>query len=165
MGVTVRQKTKGQGKPWWVFIAHDGKRASKKIGDKRAAEKVASEIRAKLKLGQFDLDKNRKAPLFKHCATGWIETTVPANCKETTASDYRALLDNHILDEFGDIQVWRELTMMKCVRFVPGQWEHTSGVSGIDSAQENAIVLHSQPVKNLFTEPDTFIKSVFVLSG
>jgi hypothetical protein len=32
MGVKVRQKEKGKGKPWWVFIAHNGKRASKKIG-------------------------------------------------------------------------------------------------------------------------------------
>jgi hypothetical protein len=38
MGVTVRQKTKGKGKPWWVFISHDGKRASRRVGDKQAAE-------------------------------------------------------------------------------------------------------------------------------
>ncbi len=34
MGVVVRQKVKGKGKPWWVFIAHNGKRASRKVGDK-----------------------------------------------------------------------------------------------------------------------------------
>ena len=38
MGVTVRQKEKGKGKPWWVFINHDGKRHAKKVGDKAAAE-------------------------------------------------------------------------------------------------------------------------------
>lgn len=32
MGVTVRQKVKGKGKPWWVFIAHNGKRKSVKVG-------------------------------------------------------------------------------------------------------------------------------------
>ncbi len=25
MGVRVRQKTKGKGNPWWVFISHNGK--------------------------------------------------------------------------------------------------------------------------------------------
>ena len=107
MGVTVRQKTKGKGKPWWVFISHDNKRASKKIGDKRAAEKVASEIRAKLKLGQFSLDKEREMPipLFKQCAQAWIEITVPATCKEATASDYEAILDNHVYPFFEDLKV------------------------------------------------------------
>jgi integrase len=68
MGVTVRQKTKGKGKPWWVFISHDGKRASRRVGDKQAAEKVASKIRAQLQLGQFSLEEKRERPipLFKH---------------------------------------------------------------------------------------------------
>ncbi|HYA39918.1 MAG TPA: hypothetical protein VEF34_01340 [Syntrophobacteraceae bacterium] len=44
MGVTVRQKVKGKGNPWWVFIAHNGKRSSRQIGDKTAAgEKSASQ--------------------------------------------------------------------------------------------------------------------------
>ena len=51
MGVRVRQKVKGKGNPWWVFISHNGQRASRKVGDKKAAESVASELRAKLKLG------------------------------------------------------------------------------------------------------------------
>jgi integrase len=107
MGVIVRQKTKGKGKPWWVFVSYDGRRTSKKVGDKRAAEKVASEIRAKLKLGQFNLDqkKERQIPLFKHCAQAWIEVTIPATCKESTTSDYQAILDNHINPFFEDLKV------------------------------------------------------------
>jgi len=42
MGVTLRQKAKGKGKPWWVFISHNGKRTSRKVGSKSAAEEVAS---------------------------------------------------------------------------------------------------------------------------
>ena len=53
MGVRVRQKTKGKGNPWWVFISHNGKRTSRKVGDKKAAEAVAGTIRAKLQLGEF----------------------------------------------------------------------------------------------------------------
>ena len=37
MGVTVRQKVKGRGQPWWVFIAHNGNRKSIKVGDRTAA--------------------------------------------------------------------------------------------------------------------------------
>ena len=65
MGVTVRQKTKGRGKPWWVFISHNGNRTSRRVGDKQAAEKVASKIRAKLKLGQFKLDENSLIDLIE----------------------------------------------------------------------------------------------------
>ena len=32
MGVTVRQKKKGKGEAWWVFIAHNGKRKSVRGG-------------------------------------------------------------------------------------------------------------------------------------
>jgi hypothetical protein len=53
MGVRVRQKVKGKGNPWWVFITHNGKRISRKEGDKKAAEAVASPIEAKLALGEF----------------------------------------------------------------------------------------------------------------
>ena len=49
MGVKVRQKTKGKGQPYWVFINHKGKRKSLKVGDKRAAEQLASQIREKIK--------------------------------------------------------------------------------------------------------------------
>jgi integrase len=107
MGVTVRQKTKGKGKPWWVFISHDGKRASRRVGDKQAAEKVASKIRAQLQLGQFSLEEKRERPipLFKHCAQAWIEITVPATCKESTESDYQAILDNHVNPFFEDLKI------------------------------------------------------------
>ena len=38
MGVTVRQKVKGKGNPWWVFVSYNGKRTSRKVGDKTAAD-------------------------------------------------------------------------------------------------------------------------------
>ncbi|MGQ9688912.1 MAG: hypothetical protein ACUVXF_09030 [Desulfobaccales bacterium] len=64
MGVTVRQKVKGKGKPWWVFIAHNGKRKSIKVGDKAAAESLASKIREKLKAGDLGITLPRKVPTF-----------------------------------------------------------------------------------------------------
>jgi integrase len=59
MGVKVRQKNKGRGQPWWVFVSHNKRRTSRMVGDKDAAEEVASNIRAQLKLGKFSQDVNR----------------------------------------------------------------------------------------------------------
>ena len=53
MGVTVRQKIPGKGNPWWVFVAHNNKRTSRMVGDKEAAEEVASKIQARLALGRI----------------------------------------------------------------------------------------------------------------
>ena len=104
MGVTVRQKTKGKGKPWWVFVAHNGKRTSRKVGDKAAAKEVASKIEAKLKLGEFGFDENkRRIPLFKDFAQGFMETYSAMNHKPSTQKSYRDALDGYLLDFFGDM--------------------------------------------------------------
>jgi integrase len=119
MGVVVRQKIEGKGKPWWVFISHNGARTSRQVGDKRAAEAAASKIRAKLQLGEFNLDekKERPIPFFKHCTQAWIEITVPATCKESTSSDYKTILDNHVLPFLGDLKV-NEITEGKIKEFL-----------------------------------------------
>ncbi len=44
MGVTVRQKIRGKGNPWWVFMAHEGKRKSIKVGEGVAAERKLSQL-------------------------------------------------------------------------------------------------------------------------
>jgi integrase len=75
------------------------------VGDKAAAETVASKIRAKLKLGEFDLDEKKKKPipLFKDFATGFMETYSAMNHKESTRVSYQQALDRHILPYFGDM--------------------------------------------------------------
>jgi integrase len=110
MGVRVRQKKKGRGNPWWVFITHNGKRTSRQVGDKAAAETVASKIRAKLQLNQFEWEPEPKKPepekpLFKDIATGYIEITVPATCKESTTYDYTGILKRHVLPVFEDMPI------------------------------------------------------------
>lgn len=105
MGVTIRQKTKGKGKPWWVFISHNGKRTSRKVGDKAAAQAVASKIRAKLQLGEFGFEEEKPAPTFKEYADSWIKTTVPATCKESTVEDYQDLLRIHVLPVFAGLKL------------------------------------------------------------
>ena len=107
MGVIVRQKVSGKGNPWWVFIAHNGKRTSRMVGSKTAAENAASKIQARLQLGEFVFEKEEKAPepTFKEYADSWIEKTAPASCKESTVHSYADLLRLHILPTFGHLKL------------------------------------------------------------
>jgi integrase len=103
MGVRVRQKVKGKGNPWWVFISHNGKRASRKVGDKKASEEVASTIRAKLQLGEFGFEDTKPVPTFKDHAKLWI--SLPHDWKESTRENYLGNLNNYILPVFGKIPI------------------------------------------------------------
>jgi len=118
MGVKVRQKVKGKGQPWWIFISHNGKRTSRQIGDKAAAEEVASKIRAKLQLGEFGFDEEKKSiPLFKNFAQGFMETYSAMNHKESTQETYQQALDRHILPYFGDMPL-NEITRKNIKAFI-----------------------------------------------
>jgi integrase len=89
MGVTVRQKTKGKGKPWWVFISHHGKRKSIKVGDKKAADKVASSVRRKLTEGALDIDTDKKpVQSFREYAKRWLEGEIKALRRFSTYESY-----------------------------------------------------------------------------
>ncbi len=105
MGVVVRQKVKGKGKAWWVFVSHNGRRTSRKVGSKQAAEKVAKELEAKLALGEFGFEDKKPVFTFGEYAKRWIETTVPATCKASTLRDYKDILRIHVLPVFGDLKV------------------------------------------------------------
>jgi len=101
MGVIVRQKEKGKGKPWWVFISQNGIRKSKKVGDKQAAEEVASKIREKLKKGELRIE-DHKLPLFKDYAEKWLEGYVRVMRRESTYERYREALKRHIYPALSD---------------------------------------------------------------
>jgi integrase len=107
MGVRIRQKKKGRNEPWWVFITHKGKRTSRCVGSKAAANKVASKIEAKLKLDEFDFEeaKKRTVPLFKDFAQGYLETYSAMNHKAATRETYRQAIDRHLDPFFGDMPI------------------------------------------------------------
>ena len=105
MGVKVRQKVKGKGKPWWVFISHNGKRTSRKVGSKTAAQDVASKIEAKLQLGDFGFEEKKKILTFKEYAELWLKSDVPALCKKSTGENYRGFLNKRVLPVFGNLKV------------------------------------------------------------
>ena len=95
MGVRIRQKNKGKGQPWWVFIHHKGKRKSIKVGDQKAAKRLAAKIEFKLKVGELGIDQ-KPVPTFGELAQEWITTVVPATCKESTQHDYEIILKKHL---------------------------------------------------------------------
>ncbi|UCE52275.1 MAG: site-specific integrase [Desulfobacterales bacterium] len=99
MGVKVREKPKGSG-TFWVFINHNGKRKSKKIGDEKTANEVAEKIKAKLILGELKVEKiNQPSPTFKECAQLWI--SLPHEWKESTKENYEFNLKLHAYPVFG----------------------------------------------------------------
>lgn len=101
----VRQKTKGKGRPWWVFVSHNGQRTSRKVGDKEAAEEVASMIRAKLKLGEFNFEKPKTMPTFGQYSQKWLNGYVKLNLRESTLDEYESILKNHVLPVFNALQL------------------------------------------------------------
>ena len=105
MGVTIRQKVPGKGNPWWIFITHAGKRTSRQVGDKKAAETAASQIRAQLQLGEFNFEETKKpsTPVFKDYAEGFMDTYSAMNHKFSTQKSYRDSLDNYLIPKFGDM--------------------------------------------------------------
>jgi integrase len=104
MGVRVREKPKGSGE-WYVFINHQGKRKSKKIGrDEKIARKVGEKIKAKLVLGELNVEKiNKKSKTFKEVAELWIRH--PHDWKESTYDNYQMNLTKHALPYFGSVAI------------------------------------------------------------
>ena len=101
MGVKVRQKVKGQGQAYWIFINHKGKRKSVKVGDKRAAEQLASKIRIKMKANDLKISDN-KLPTFKLFSDGFMDTYSKLNHAENTRKSYEDMLRLHINPVFGE---------------------------------------------------------------
>lgn len=100
MGVIVKEKVKGSGE-WWIFIHHNGKKNTKKIGDQALAETVAQEMRAHLALKDFGFmaEKKDPVPTFKEAARLWLAE--PQNWRESTRETYIFNLEKHIFPKIG----------------------------------------------------------------
>ncbi|MEJ2091997.1 MAG: hypothetical protein P8X65_07360 [Syntrophobacterales bacterium] len=94
MDVTVRQKVKGKGTPWGVFINHQGKRKSIKVGSQEAAEALKARIEEKLKAGDLRLDDDRKVPTFGEYARKFLNNTT--HPKHSAMVSYDTFLRRHI---------------------------------------------------------------------
>jgi integrase len=93
MGVKVREKVKDSGE-WWVFINHNGKRRSKKIGDKRTANNVAKEIRERLARGELGISE-KKCPTVGSFGDKYVNSA-NKDWALNTRANYKALFKNHI---------------------------------------------------------------------
>lgn len=100
--MSVKVRKKGDGKEWWIFIHHNGKRRSKKIGNNKAeALRLAKVIEGQLaagSLGVLDIQKEKKTVM--QFAEIWLSTVVPATLKASTADDYRGIVKKHIKTSF-----------------------------------------------------------------
>lgn len=113
MGVTVREKIKGCG-VWYVFIRHNGKRISRKIGEKGKVEEVANKIKAKILLGEFSIagpGKKQQAPTFKNVSVEWMENYV-STLSDSTQQRYSGLLSQYITPHIGDTPI-NEISRIK----------------------------------------------------
>jgi len=100
---------------WWVVVHHQGRRRRKRIGpDKKLAERVASEIRAKLVLGHFEMHRKVAATVpFSRFARDWLrrEVELPidrgleGHLAPGTATIYRLQIDVHLVPFFGEADI------------------------------------------------------------
>jgi len=128
MAVKVRERPAGSGK-WWIYTDFRGKRTARYIPQgKRAAEKVASEIAAKLDLikqterhgltvsprevitGRKDLSPVKTAPavigpLFSDYAAQWLDACEARGLKASTYRSYKTILSVHLLPAFGPLHL------------------------------------------------------------
>jgi len=102
MGVRVREKVEGSG-IYWVFIAHQGRRTSRKVGDRKAAREAARKIQARLTLGKGAFGEKAKPPAPR-LKDYWkrFEASYRTTLKPNTWISYESNMRLHILPEFGN---------------------------------------------------------------
>jgi integrase len=84
---------------WWVFVAHHGRRRSKRVGDRATALLVARKIREKLALGDLSLVSD-DAQTLESYAEAWLRDGEGAR-KASTHRFYAFNLKLHILPVLG----------------------------------------------------------------
>ena len=82
-----------------------GKVHRKKVGDKKAADEVASQIRAKLKLGDFSFEEEKPVPTFGEYTKTFLDGYSMLNHKQSTRDSYNDVLNLHILPHFGKMRL------------------------------------------------------------
>ena len=71
---------------WWIFINHQGRRRSKKVGDQQTAIRVAKEIRERLARGDFHLAAAESLDItFQKYSEEWL-VQARLNLKASTVS-------------------------------------------------------------------------------
>ena len=147
MGVKVREKVKGSGE-WWIFINHKGKRRSKKIGDKRAANTVKRKVEARLAKGDMGMIRD-KFPTLSAYSKQWLVAPFH-DWKDSTQREYEKAFNLHVkprlgskrLDEIKRVTVKTLLAQLKEQGLSPSRIKTVKNVvSGIlNSAIEDELI-------------------------
>ncbi len=100
MGVKVREKVKESG-VWWVFISHNGRRTSRRVGTEKATREVAKKIEARLILGEAILqEKQPPAPTLEEYYQRFKERHMKT-LKESSYIVYESCFRLHTLPQLG----------------------------------------------------------------
>jgi integrase len=99
MAVIVREKVKGSGE-YWVFINHNSRRRSKKIGTKKAANQVKKEVEARLAKGDLGMLRG-KCPNVGKYGKQWLDSPLREQT-DSTLFKYRHAFELHIESYFGN---------------------------------------------------------------
>ncbi|MDA2916071.1 site-specific integrase [Nitrospinae bacterium AH_259_B05_G02_I21] len=104
--MTVRQKPPGSG-VWWVFISHQGRRKSKKVGSEDAARRLAEKVRERIALNLPPLERESAiSPSFSEAARAWLadqERLVAQGKRSVTTLErgYRPIVERNLIPAFG----------------------------------------------------------------
>ncbi len=102
MGVKVREKIKGSG-VYWIFITHNGKRKSKKIGTKHLAEDIAKKLEKQIVANECGLiEPETQIKTFKEYSEIWLKLTM---VRPGTLYGYKLALKKHVLPKFADCAI------------------------------------------------------------
>jgi len=99
MAVIVREKVKGSGE-WWVFINHKGKRRSKKVGTKKAANAVKQEVEARLAKGDMCMIREQCPSVAKY-GSEWLDSPL-REWTDSTRSNHNGVFELHIKPALGN---------------------------------------------------------------
>jgi integrase len=106
MGVKVREKVAGSG-VYWIFVNHNGRRTSRQVGTKNAADKAKEKIEAKLTLNEWIPEEKPKkhVPTLESFYQGLTETHFAMAVRDSTAESYAGNFRLHILPELGKLRL------------------------------------------------------------
>lgn len=95
---------KGRGKPTWVFVAHNGKRKSIRVGSKDAANELKKEMDKDLARGKLNLEEENaeQMPTFKEYSEKWVNGYVKTALSDSTLEKYDQVLKSHIWPTLSD---------------------------------------------------------------
>jgi len=100
---------------WWIFINHEGRRKAKRVGvgaaGKKAARDAASQIQARLALGQRAFQTDQAGITLEAYSVQWLEHIKHIR-KHTTHADYDKRLHQWILPLLGHLDL-RDVTREK----------------------------------------------------